>query len=51
LLAAQKEYFEKGTISAKTYYTLLEEGFEDYVTTTGKGFELLGNKTENYFTK
>ena len=51
LLAAQKEYFEKGTLSAKTYYTLLEEGFEDYVTTTGKGFELLGNKTENYFTK
>ena len=35
----------------KTYYKLLEEGFEDYVTTTGKGFELLGSKTENYFTK
>ena len=50
IISAQKEYFEKGTISAKTYYDLLENGFEDYVTTTSKGFELLGNKSEKFIT-
>ena len=50
IISAQKEYFENGTISAKTYYDLLENGFEDYVKTTSKGFELLGNKSEKFIT-
>lgn len=50
IIAAQKEYFENGTISAKTYYDLLNNGFEDYVKTTSKGFELLGNKSEKFIT-
>ena len=50
IIAAQKEYFENGAISGKTYYDLLNNGFEDYVKTTSKGFELLGNKSEKFIT-
>lgn len=49
LLEAQKEFFEEGELSSETYYKLLEEGFDEYVTITGKGYELLEDKVSSAF--
>lgn len=49
LLDAQKEFFEEGELSSETYYKLLEEGFDEYVTITGKGYELLEDNVSSAF--
>ena len=51
LIKAQEEYGKKGVISQKTYFELIKNGFEDYVTKTSNGYELLADKAGDYFTE
>lgn len=49
LLKAQKEYQEEGALSSETYYDLLENGFEEYVKVTSKGYELMTDKADKAY--
>lgn len=47
---ATEEMFENQSLSAETYYQLIEDGFEDYVTVTSRGYALIGDKAEEMWT-
>lgn len=51
ILDAQKEMLDKGYITQKTYLKLMEDGFEDYVKPTVKGYELIGDKAQEFYVK
>jgi hypothetical protein len=42
---------EKGAITQKTYLKLLEDGMDEYVTYTSNGYELIGDKAQEFFVK
>lgn len=47
---ATEEMFENQALSAETYYQLIEDGFEDYVTISSNGYTLIGDKAEEMWT-
>lgn len=50
LIDARNEMLQDGIISSETYFSLIEEGFEDYVQVTSNGYELIEEKAEETWT-
>lgn len=46
LSKASEEYIKNGTLSSETYFSLLENGFQDYVDITSDGYVLIEKKAE-----
>lgn len=49
LLKAQQEFQEKSELSSETFYALREAGFDEYVQTTAKGYQLLSEKVSDFY--
>lgn len=49
LLKAQQEFQENSELSSETYYALKEAGFEKYVQTTAKGYQLLSEEVSKFY--
>lgn len=51
IFEANEEMLENQSLSSETYFKLMEEGFGDYVKITSNGYELIGDKAEEAWSK